>query len=538
MKFGEIDAREGTGAILGHSVRLGPARVLKKGRRLSEIDVATLENAGISRVWAARLDEDDRTEDEAANRIAAAIAGEHVAFGPATTGRANGAATTRGVLVLSREKLDDVNLVDEAVTVATLPPYTLVEPGTIVVTVKIIPLAVPASVVEKTYETALNAHPLVTVAALQPKRAGLILTTLPGTPSVQLVQASKAQRQRMAYLSGEIVREERVPHDVASVARVMAEMLDKDAGIELILALGASAIVDRNDVLPAAVVAAGGTVEHLGMPVDPGNLLMFARRGAVPIVGVPGCARSLKPSGFDWVLERLAANLPVTRAELMRMGAGGLLADIPSRPAPRAPSTSTRKPRVAAVILAAGLSRRMGGVNKLVAPVAGVPMVARVVDAFLASKAELVVVVVGHEAERVRAVLAGKDVHFVENPDYEEGLGASLRVGIGALDAALDGALIALGDMPWITASHVDALIDSFDPQGPKSICVPVHDRKRGHPVLWSARHFAEMQKLGGDVGARSLLERHADRVLDVPIDDAAVHLDIDTQEMLGTATT
>ena len=180
----------------------------------------------------------------------------------------------------------------------------------------------------------------------------------------------------------------------------------------------------------------------------------------------------------------------------------------------------------------------MGGVNKLVAAIDGVPMVARVVEAFLASKAAPVLVVVGHEAERIKAALAGQNVHFVHNAEYEEGLGASLRVGIAALDPAVDGALVALGDMPWIKPSHVDALIDAFDPRGPGSICVPVHERKRGHPVLWSSRHFAEMRKLGGDVGARALLEQHADAVLNVPIDDAAVHLDIDTQEMLGAATT
>ncbi len=191
---------------------------------------------------------------------------------------------------------------------------------------------------------------------------------------------------------------------------------------------------------------------------------------------------------------------------------------------------------MAAVVLAAGMSRRMGGANKLLAPMDGVPMVARVVDAFLASKADPVLVVLGHQAEKVREALAGRDVRFVENPAYEEGLGASLRAGIEAVDETVDGALVALGDMPWIRSDHIDALIAAFDPAGPATIVVPVHDRKRGHPVLWSARHFAEMRKLGGDVGARGLLEKHADAVRAVPIDDAAVHLDVDTPEMLKGA--
>jgi molybdenum cofactor cytidylyltransferase len=438
------------------------------------------------------------------------------------------------VLVVSRERLDAVNLVDEAITVATLPPYSVVEAGAMVLTVKIIPFAVPVALVERACERAAGEPRLVSIAPLAPKRAGLLLTTLPGIREEQLAQAARAQAQRMAYLGGRLAREVRVPHDSKSVARGLADLLSGD--IDIVLALGASAIVDRSDVLPEAIRAVGGVVDHLGMPVDPGNLLLLGHRGSVPIVGVPGCARSLRPSGFDWVLERLAADLPVTREDIMRMGAGGLLADVPSRPAPRVGAGQGAAPRVAAIVLAAGMSRRMGGPNKLLATIDGVPMVARVVDAFLASKADPVLVVLGHQAGEVRAALAGRDVRFVDNPQYEEGLGASLRAGIEAVDETVDGALVALGDMPWIRPDHIDALIAAFDPAGAATIVVPVHDRKRGHPVLWSARHFAEMRKLGGDVGARGLMERHADAVRAVPIDDAAVHLDVDTPEMLAAA--
>ena len=339
----------------------------------------------------------------------------------------------------------------------------------------------------------------------------------------------------MAYLDGEIAREVRVNHEVAAIADAINGLLAE--GVDLVLVLGASAIVDRKDVLPVAIEAVGGVVDHLGMPVDPGNLLLLGHKGSTPIVGVPGCARSLKPSGYDWVLERLAANLVVTRTDITRLGAGGLLADVSSRPSVRRAETHAGRARVAAVVLAAGLSRRMGGPNKLLAEIEGVPIVTRVVDALLASRAEPVFVVVGHQADRIRAALEGRPVEFVANAAYGEGLGTSLRAGVQAVPEDGDGALIALGDMPWIRAEHVDALIEAFDPKGPGTICVPVHDRKRGHPVLWSKRHFGEMRKLGGDVGGRELLERHADAVQAVRIDDPAVHLDVDTPEMLAGAT-
>ncbi|MDB4944149.1 MAG: 4-diphosphocytidyl-2C-methyl-D-erythritol kinase [Labilithrix sp.] len=530
MRFEELASHDAVGAMLAHGHRIGPATMLKKGHVVTAEDARALVAAGVLRVSAARLEDGDLDENEAARRIAQAVAGPNVTVARAATGRANLFAAARGVVVAARERIDALNEVDEAITLATLLPYAVVENGAMVATVKIIPFAVPASLVER----AVAASPVLDVAPFTAKRAGLVLTTLPGVREAQLAQGSRSQHRRMAYLGGSIARELRVPHDEASVAEALRTLLDEK--LDLVMVLGASAIVDRLDVVPVAIERAGGVIEHLGMPVDPGNLLLLGRHGTTPILGVPGCARSLKRSGFDAVLERIAADLPVGRAEIVRLGAGGLLAEV-SRPAPRqAESPGVSSPRVAAIVLAAGLSRRMGGANKLLAPIDGVPIVARTVDALLASRAAPVLVVVGHEADRVRAALAGREVVFVPNAAYEEGLGASLRAGVEALTADVHGALVALGDMPWVKPAHVDALVAAFDPSGPHTICVPVHDRKRGHPVLWSRRHFPEMKKLGGDVGARALLEQHAGAVLAVDVDDAAVHLDVDTPSMLAAA--
>ena len=544
MRFDlELAVEEAVGATLAHGHRIGPGgAMLKKGHVVTEADVALLRAAGALHVAAVRLEDADLDENEAAARIAAAAAGPNVTVAAAATGRANVFAAVRGVFVTPREHVDALNVIDEAMTLATVPPYSVVEVGTMVATVKIIPFGVPAALVERAVDTATRTAPILAVAPFTRKRAGLILTTLPGIRDQVLERSAENQRLRLRYVGGEITRELRVPHDRASVAEAIRELLED--GVDLVLILGASAIVDRRDVVPAAIEASGGVVDHLGMPVDPGNLILLGHHGEVPVIGVPGCARSLKPSGFEWVLERIAADLAITSHDLMRLGAGGLLAEVASRPSPRQPESRTL-PRVAAVVLAAGFSRRMGGTNKLLAPLGDVPIVVRVVDALLASTAlQPVLVVVGHEAERVRAALAGRAVDFIENPAYDEGLGASLRAGIEGLSARLDagalvdvdGTLVALGDMPWIRSEHVDALVRAFDPSGPQTICVPVHDRKRGHPVLWSARHFAEMRKLGGDVGARALLEKHASAVQNVEVGDAAVHLDIDTPEMLAEA--
>jgi molybdenum cofactor cytidylyltransferase len=139
---------------------------------------------------------------------------------------------------------------------------------------------------------------------------------------------------RLAPTGASIVAQERVPHDTTALAQALRRQADGDA--ELIVVFGASAIADRRDVIPAAIESAGGHVEHFGMPVDPGNLLLIGRIGGKPVLGAPGCARSPKENGFDWVLHRLLAGLAVIRADIVRMGVGGLLMEIVSRPQPRA----------------------------------------------------------------------------------------------------------------------------------------------------------------------------------------------------------
>ncbi len=569
MMFGEVPSHEAAGAILAHTIRLGPANVIKKGHLLTALDCEALFSAGVQNVMVARLDSDDISEDAAAARIAEALSGDHISLSKATTGRANGYAEKAGVLIVSAERLNAVNLADEAVTVATLPPYSMVEPGAMVHTVKIIPFAVPRAVLQgvlarisleerEPHDGQRAPGSLVSIAPFIPKRVGLILTKLPGTRDEIIEHGRRAQETRVTRLGGHIAETVIVNHTISSVENALSAMLTGAEKPDIVLMLGASAIVDRNDVVPSALVAAGGHIVHLGMPVDPGNLLLLGRVSNAHIIGVPGCARSLKRSGFDFVLERLFANIEVNREDVMKMGCGGLLGEIPSRRLPRDVSMSasaideggmredvletdlsnekSNEPRVHALVLAAGLSRRMGSSNKLLALVEGVPMIARVVDALLASKASGVSVVIGHQANLIKESLKGRNVQFIENPAFEEGLGASLRAGIANVPPDADAALVALGDMPFIAPHQINAVIQSFDREGMATICVPVHDRKRGHPVLWSRCHFAEMATLGGDVGARVLMEKHAESVKLVPISDTAILMDVDTPEMLAAA--
>src|ERR1700687_1414939 len=310
----------------------------------------------------------------------------------------------------------------------------------------------------------------------------------PGRPRRVVEKPLRITAERLAPAGATIMAERRVPHDEAALAAAIKELLG--LGAELVIVFGASAIADRRDVIPAAITGIGGAIEHFGMPVDPGNLLLIGNAGGVPVLGAPGCARSPVENGFDWVLMRLLAGLKVTRAELTGMGVGGLLMEIVTRPQPRENLGTDANRNVAAIILAAGRSTRMGGPNKLLAELGGKPLVRIVTEQALASKAQSVIVVTGHQAEQVEKALQGLNVKFVRNPDFAEGLASSVKAGIAAVPANADGAVICLGDMPLISAHLVDRLIEAFAPDRGNLIAVPVSDNRRGNPVLWSGRFF------------------------------------------------
>jgi molybdenum cofactor cytidylyltransferase len=538
--FGDIPLAEAEGAVLAHSLRAG-STTFKKGRKLSASDVAALKAAGFTAVAAARLEAHEMGEDAAAASVASACAGANVSPSPAFTGRCNLFAGARGLAVIDRARVDALNLVDEAITIATVIPYEAVEPRQMVATVKVIPFAVGTGIVERCAGIAREAGQLVRVAPFRAKQAGLVQTRLNGTKESVLDKTRGAIEARLEDLGSRLAGEQRCAHDPAAVAAAIRAL--RKLGCDPILISGASAIVDRRDVIPNAIEQAGGRVLHFGMPVDPGNLLLVgALDGNVPAIGLPGCARSPKFNGFDWILRRLLADLPIGREDLARMGAGGLLAETESRGLPRAlataapgavPSDQPHVPKIAALVLAAGLSRRMGKANKLLAEIDGAPMVARAADAVLGSKAQPVLVVTGHEAERVRGVLDGKKLGFVHNPDYGSGLASSLKRGLAALPPDVDGVLVCLGDMPRISSAQIDRLIAAFNPVEGRAICVPTYRGKRGNPVLLARRFFAEMQHLKGDTGARPLIGQHHEVVAEVEMEDDGVLIDVDSPDKL-----
>jgi molybdenum cofactor cytidylyltransferase len=530
MKFGSVPIEQSLGGIVAHAVKHEDF-VLKKGTTISAGDIRNLQQHGIAEVVVARFEPGDMTEDEAARILAEAAAGAHVRLDPPFTGRTNLFAEAAGILQVDAARIDAVNDIDDAVTIATLPALKPVKLGEMIGTVKIIPFAVPDIVLKQAVSAANDA---IRIAPYQPKRIAVISTLLPGLKRSVVDKTLRVLQDRLDQ-SGAAPDAVIIGHDmVAHATAPLAAAIDKAGSADLVIIFGASAITDHRDVIPAAIEQSGGTIEHFGMPVDPGNLLLIGSRHNARIIGAPGCARSPKENGFDWVLNRFLADVPVSKADIRKMGVGGLLMEIIARPQPRAPEAEASAPQTAILVLAAGRSSRMGS-NKLTEIWNGKPILRHTVETALASRrGGPVTVVTGHDPDRAKATLAGLDgLRLVHNSAYADGLSTSLRQGLAGLPETVSAALVMLGDMPRLTPALIDRLILAFGDNPDAKAVAPVVAGQRGNPVLIARSGFSDCAKLTGDQGARKLLDQWGDQVIDVALDDDALLFDVDTPEAL-----
>lgn len=527
MRFGPVPLAEAEGAILAHSLAAGPTR-LKKGRILAAPDLAALAAAGIATVTVARLEPGDLGEDEAAATLARAVAPDPAALGLTTSvpfkGRVNLFAAAPGIVRIDTAAVAAFNAVDPAITLATLPDHARAGTRVMVATIKIIPYGVPRDRVA----AAAPAAPPIRLHRFRAGRASIILTRTPGMKPRLLDKGSGALLARLAALGQAADPPVVVDHDTAAVARAIAGSRG-----DPVLILTASATSDAADTGPAALDAAGGRLLRFGMPVDPGNLLFLGEIGGRAVVGLPGSVRSPALSGADWVLERLAAGLAVTSGDIAAMGVGGLLKEIPTRPQPRTVARpAPSRPRVAAILLAAGAGRRMAGRDKLLEPVGGRPALAAAAAAARASRADRVVAVLPPGSAARADALAGLGVEIVVAQAAAEGMAASLRAGLAAVADDADAVLVMLADMPEIGPEHIDRLIAAFDPAEGREICRAVDAQGQpGHPVLFGRRFFESLAALEGDRGARDILREAGDYLVDVPTPGRGATLDLDTPE-------
>lgn len=328
MRFGPLSLDAALGTVLAHT--LAPAgRRIGKGQVLTEADIAALRAAGITDVTVAALEPGDVGEDAAALALAQALvpANSGLTLTTPHAGRVNLTATGPGIVQMDVAAIHALNRIDPALTLATLPPFSRVAPGTLVGTVKIITYAVPGDALRQAIAVAQGAIRVRPVALAS---AGLILTRAGAAEEKLAAKGREAIARRLTRLGMTLAEVARVPHEAEAIATAVRRIRG-----DMVLILTGAATSDLHDTAPEGVRLAGGTVARFGMPVDPGNLLFLGTVGQRPVIGLPGCARSPALNGADWVLERIACGLVVSDDDIAGMGVGGLLKEIPIRPEPR-----------------------------------------------------------------------------------------------------------------------------------------------------------------------------------------------------------
>lgn len=345
MKFGSISIAAAEGKILGHNIA-GPdgRRAFRKGKPLTAEDIGRLRELGRETIYVAELEAGDIDEDTAAKRIATAGMGQNMYLSKALTGRANMYADTLGIFRVDEERLMQVNMC-EAVTLGTLPNHSVVAPRKMVATLKIIAYAIPDTVVREaevlSRQVTINSEqsrPIMRVDALPERKVGLILSGSLSAKEKIVSSFEKALRPRLEMWGSKLVDVGFVPLEDERGEQELAELIDqyvKQKALDMVLLAGETAIMDRHDIAPRAVERAGGRITCFGAPVDPGNLLMLARHGDVPIVGAPGCSRSPKLNIVDLVIPRLLVGDYLTKMDIVRLGHGGMIEDVAERPLPR-----------------------------------------------------------------------------------------------------------------------------------------------------------------------------------------------------------
>jgi len=225
------------------------------------------------------------------------------------------------------------------VAFATPLSHSVVRPGQVVATVKVIPYALPEDTVRAAEAVASEGGPLLRVDVLPARSVGLILSGSSSARERITRDFEGPLRARVSALGSTLLPAEFVPLEDEKGEAALSEALLRQArsGAGLIVLAGETAIVDRHDIAPRAIARAGGVIACFGAPVDPGNLLLIAYLGDVPLLGAPGCVRSSKVNVIDWVLPRLLSGERLARADIVAMGHGGLLEDVPERRSPREP---------------------------------------------------------------------------------------------------------------------------------------------------------------------------------------------------------
>ena len=531
MKIKSLAPQDSIGAVLAQTYNL-PGKVISKGTFVTNEFVGYFKTGNVKTILCAVPEEGDIHEDEAAEAISSAIDKNHIYADKASTGRVNFKSQSLCLVRYDRDFIKEVNLVDESIAFSIVEHNQLLAEGDLIATLKIIPFFMQKKYVDRVIKI-LAKDELFKIHSLKKKEVTLIQTCFEWQKKSIFTATSNVTKARLEALGCSLKKEKLINHDYDTLRAIIRSSVKNEP--EILLVSGATAITDRSDYIPKAILSEGGEIIQYGLAVDPGNLLLIGKVGNTTVIGMPGCARSPKLNGFDWVLQLLMADIPINREELADMGAGGLLMEIASRPLPRAlaKSVSKRETKVMGVILAAGNSTRMGKDNKLLRNIGDAPLIRNTAIEMLKSDLDSCSIVLGYQSDKVADVIKDLNINLILNPLWKEGQASSLRAAINTLDSTYSDLLIMLGDLPGIKSSHINSIIEEhlLTDNRKSKITIPSFKGQKGNPVIWGRSFFHDLSNLEGDVGGRALFSEHPAAINILEMDDPWVVEDADTPE-------
>lgn len=323
MRLQNIPIDQSIGTILIHNVVGSDGRkALFKGRLITAADVAILGALGNTTVYAAILDPGDIREDEAAARLGRLVAPEQIERSKPSGGRVNFYATNSGILRVNTGALVRINEL-RGLTLATIKNYASVAPKKMFATLKTIGLALPESVLLDADRVVREHGDVLSVVSTKNQKVAIILAGSENGRARVQETFSQPIRARIEELGARIVSEDFVAEDESVIANAIESAIR--TGAQMIVLAGETSIMDAGDITPHGIERAGGKIELYGAPVEPGNLLLLAYRGDVPIIGAPGCIKSRETNVVDLILPRLLIGEHVTSADVNQLAEGGLL---------------------------------------------------------------------------------------------------------------------------------------------------------------------------------------------------------------------
>lgn len=323
MQLKNIPIDQSIGMILVHNIMDADGhKALAKGHLVRAKDIEKLRALGKQSVYAAMLDHSDVREDDAAARAARAVIGGNIELNKPSGGRVNFYAAQRGFLRVNTDVLARINALN-GITLATISRYTPVAQKKMVATLKTIGLALPEATLRAVEEIVREAGTVLSIAPAQNQKVAIILTGSENGKAKVQATFSPPIRARLEELGAQVIAEDYVAEDEGAIANAIDQAARADA--QMIVLAGETSVMDADDITPRGIKQAGGDIELYGAPVEPGNLLLLAYRGDVPILGAPGCVKSRETNVVDLILPRLIAGERVTSADVNALAEGGLL---------------------------------------------------------------------------------------------------------------------------------------------------------------------------------------------------------------------